>query len=144
MNKSYKIAIFGDSGASKESRLCYLVLFHHVKLRAASEKICEERCSEQGWGDKTGKEGYPCPEGGGDGRAIQQGGSGSFGPPSGGEEQGSGEGSGEQPAGVVTGWHAVIDAALRPHPESQGGCARVEDGIHPDEEQGCVEDVQET
>src|SRR5215208_3203044 len=123
MNKSYKIAIFGDSGASKESRLCYLVLFHHVKLRAASEKISEERCSEQGWGDKTGKEGYPCPEGGGDGRAIQQGGSGSFGPPSGGEEQGSGEGSGEQPAGVVTGWHAVVESAV-------GEACRDADGLY--------------
>ena len=120
------------------------MLFHRAKARAASEKVCEERCSEQGWGDHTGKDGHPCPEGGGDGRAIEQGWPGCFGPPSGGEEQGSGEGSREQPADVITGWHAVIDAALGPHPEAERGCARVEDGIHPDEEQGGVEDVEET
>ena len=90
------------------------------------------------------KDGHACPEGGGDGRAVEQGGSGWFGPPSGGEEQGCGEGSGEEPAGVVAEWHAVVDAALGPHPEAQGGGAGVEDGIHPDEEQGGVEDVEET
>ena len=89
-----------------------------MKMRAASEKVCEECCSEQGWGDHAGKDGHACPEGGGYGRAIEQGGSWCFGPPSGSEEQGRGEGSGEQPAGVVTEWHAEIDAALGPHPEA--------------------------
>src|SRR5215213_183423 len=115
-----------------------------MKMRAASEKESEERCPEQGWDEHAGKDCHACPEGGGYGRAIEQGGSGCFGPPSGSEEQGCGEGSGEQPAGVVTEWPAVIDAALGPHPEAQGGCTRIEDGIHPAEEKGGVEDVEET
>jgi hypothetical protein len=117
---------------------------HHIKMRAASEKVGEECHSEQGWDDRAGKDGHACPEGGSYGRAIEQGGSGCFGPPSGSEEQGSSEGSGEQPAGVVTEWHAVIDASLGPHPEAQGDCTGVEYGIYPDEEKGGMDDVEET
>src|SRR5215208_322702 len=115
-----------------------------MKMGAASEKEGEERCPEQGWDEHAGKDSHACPEGGGYGRAIEQGGSGCFGPPSGSEEQGCGQGTGEQPAGVVTEWHAVIDAALGPHPEVQGGCTRVDDGINPDEEKGGIEDMEET
>ena len=71
-------------------------------------------------------------------------GRGCFGPPTSGEEQDCGEGSREQPAGIVTKRYAVIGAAFGPNPEAQGGCTGVQDGIHPDEEQGGVEDVEET
>ena len=89
------------------------------------------------------KDGHARPEGGGDGRAVEQGWVWGFGPPAGGEEQGGGEGSGEEPAGVVAERHAVVGAAFRPNPEAQGGGAGVEDGVHPDEEQGGEDDVEE-
>ena len=70
-------------------------------------------------------------------------GRGGFGPPACGEEQGRGQGTGEEPSGKITRWHAVVGSAFRPHPEAQGGGAGVEDGVHPDEEQGRPGDVED-
>src|SRR5919112_5353921 len=142
-NKSYGTAIYGVSVPFEQKRLCVLMLFRYAKLRAASEKVRDEQCSEHGRGRHTRDEGHSGPERGGDHRAVEQSGPGCFGPWSGGEEQGCGEGSGEQPAGVVTEGYAVVGAAFGPHPEAQGGRTRVDDGIHADQEQGGVEDVEE-
>src|SRR5919112_2420261 len=120
------------------------MLFRRTKLGAASEEEGEEEYSEEGWDRHSGEGGRPGPEGGGDDRAVQQAWSGNPGPPPGDEEEGCGEDSGEQPACVVTEWDAIVGAAPRPHPEAEGRRTRVDHGIHPDEEQGGTEDVDET
>src|SRR5215211_4916875 len=119
------------------------MLFRRTKLGAASEKEGEEEYSEQGLGHHSGEGGRPGPEGGGDDRAVQQAWSGNPGPPPGGEEEGCSEDSGEQPARVVAEWNAVVGAAPRPRPEAQGRRAGVDHSIHPDEDHGGAEDVDE-
>src|SRR5215203_4044875 len=120
------------------------MLFRRAKVGATSEQESEEQCSEEGWGRRSGEGGRPGPEGSGDDRAVQQAWSGNPGPPPGGEEEGCGENSGEQPACVVTEWNAVVGAVSWPHPEAEGCRAGVDHGIHPDEEHGGAEDMDET
>src|SRR5688572_7967512 len=133
INKTYGNTIWWRTCTICIEKLYLLVLFRHVEMSAAQEEEHEEHGPEQGGGGQAREDGDARPEGCGDRRAVEQGWSGGFGPSSGGEEQGRGGGAGDQPPGVVAWWHAVVEAALWPHPEAQRGGAGVEDGVHPEE-----------
>src|SRR5215210_1730243 len=93
-----------------------------------AQQVKEQPGPEERRDEEPGENSHPGPEGDRDEEAVEHPGRGRRPPPtapSEGQQERGGQHAGEQPTEVVREWHAVVDAALRPYPEAQGGRARV-------------------